>query len=276
MGSLFFQSHNLPLGVKPKVTVHPYIYSRTTTEVTVGVYCEEPAPVSDTATVRMQFPGSSVYPFQVPITKGLRDSGLRATIKIDTSGVQTRVLYKNFLVISMTFGSAEYQAGARSVCPTLTFNLSIYMDISSGSQVPVGKYLNPFGSGTVMLDPSDLLFESSDLDDIPPLTSKVGSCVAHKAVEISRARALLVPTTNLNTRMDFYAETNLINYNGYFQYLLKADLTEEKIGAVYGGFGNALPNLNKTFGSPTLGEYIHAGVSVFHIDAIAEEIGTYA
>lgn len=284
MSSLLFHAQNKPGGPPPKVVVHPYIYSRTASTITIGVYCESPAPENDTATGDITFthlgignnpPLIDMRRFQVPIIKGLRDSGSRAVITTGASYLSTTDLYTNTPIGIGAFGTNLYEAGAKDVCPTMLFNVGFHVDLSSSSQLPKGKYFNPFSAGHLSLDPSNVLFESSDVGDVSGLIGPQSSYAATKSVEISRAAALQVLSSKLNLLSDFTVNTNLLSYDGYAQYLLRADGINEQLQSATNGFSHMKPGFTTTFGSPLLGDYIHMGVSIFDLQIYAEEINTY-
>lgn len=271
--NLFFHAANRPKIPRKKIVVHPYIYSRTASEVTIGVYCEEPAPVDDTADVVLgHTDGSTTYLFSgsVPIVKGLRDSGQRVVAKVNTQAIPTLDLYRNTTTGSIRFRSSYYKAGAKDVCPTMQLLLSLNVMTSSDLIINQGVYFNPFGTGEVAFvygNNFHPVLVPSELDDVPYLGPGYGAFLYEKTVEVDRATALSVLPGEINLNASFHVDTNASDYYGQATYALLADGIRETLGSfpLRPYMTPANPDLSAKFGSPTLGDYIHAGVSFFKL-----------
>lgn len=282
MSSILFQAQNQSQNRKSsRVTVHPYIYSRTSLTVTIGVYCDEPAPVDADAVVIFTHPDLS-FPQEVyvPIRKGMLDSGIRTTKPLLQPIPVTTMRFYRYAepyIDAFEINGVEvdyFEAGEKGLCPTMTFNLTLRAALAPG-EILLDKYINPFHFGYINLDPVDEL-SNSELDILSPLAGSMTSNSYVKSVEINRAEVLQSAPSVLSVLVSYSPATDLSSFYATPRCILKADTNGEVLFDDYGpGIYEKSRLLRMQFGNPQFGNYIHAGVSIFDVEIAVVDIVTY-
>lgn len=268
--SLFFRSQNRPHGASPRVVVHPYLYTRTGTNIQVGVYCEEPAPETAAAIVEVRYATTSRF-VRVPITKGMRDSGQRATAGITTSSTATVDFYKSTTVtVRGIENSVLFEPGPQDLCPTLLFR--IHLSASSSVTIPLAgnEYYDGFDGGNVMLRPITPLLESSSVSGVCVLRAGQDTASFDAEVEIARASTLLQSNSVLAISAESQPSYTPAMCTWFHASHLKADALAEVVETKYNYDSPSF--FSVSLGAPTLGEYIKAGVSVFDVELLIGDV----
>lgn len=271
MSSLLFQSQNVP-PVSNKVILYPYIFLRNNGGIRIGLCCDEPAPEDDVAVVRFSHPEyPESFDTTVRIRKGMRETTITGSIQENLIWIPTLRLYRDAELRIVSCGTDSYRFGPKRPCPSVTFDLNLGIEMAS-EEYWYGS-ISPFEAGSIELEPTNMLFSSTDLSDVESLSGPQSSYSYYNTVKISRAAALAQLSPELNLKSHFGSLIQGVKCRGNMRYTLAADVTRDLLVDDSAEiFSDTTSQLLKVFGAPDLGEYIHAGVSVFTIDIKAENI----